>query len=127
MSAVDERGAAGLELGRERRQVLPQRQHRPGDVPVDGLRERLPEDLVLLRQQVEAVALGLGDRGGDETEAVVQRAKVGDPLAPELFPHPVRRSEDAPVLLPGQPLAVGQQRGGDVAHHHPPGVAASAA
>ena len=123
MSQVDECRAAAVELRHQWRRVVQQGQHRLRYVAVHGLGERLPEGLVLLRQQVEAVALGLGDRGGEEVEAIVQRAEMGDPLPPELLPHQVRRPEDAPVLLAAEPPAVGQQGRGDVAHHHPPGVA----
>ena len=119
---MDQGGAAGVESGHQRRGVIHQRQHGLGHVAVDGLGERLPEGLVLLRQQIEAVALCLADRRGEQLKALVEWAQMGDLLAPELVPHAVRSGQDAPVLLPGQALAVRQQRAGDVAHHHPPGV-----
>ena len=60
---VDERCSKRLDCSDERLGVLVQAEYALGDVEVDGLGEGLPEDLVLLGQQVEAGALRLGDGG----------------------------------------------------------------
>ena len=83
----------------QRRGVADELEHRRADVGVNRLAERLPGRLELLREDVDLVALALGERGGRALEPVAQGRQVRQLLAPERRPQLARAAEHEAVLL----------------------------
>jgi hypothetical protein len=121
--AVKQRSRPGVteRLG-ERRRIAHGREHLRRDVVGHRVRERVPGRLELLRHQVGAVALGLGDAKRRHPEPIAERRDPVRNIACELSVHRRRDLEDAPALSTGEPAVVREEGRGEIRHQHPPSI-----